>query len=193
MVRMRLQPLRSLASLAFAATLAACAADAEPGSSSDDILAKKPAVSKEVAELFDAVDESCSGNNNGWLRTYDVTTFKASEAMARLREEDKDAMGVACVSQHAYSKSRESGVAAFLDHIGGKGDEWSHETKSCLDDNLTSAQRDKLAALISDPENLGVFASTFADGDNSEGCAYYSFHVYRRDGVLLEFTFNYTD
>lgn len=156
-------------------------------------MAKKPAVSKEISELFDAVDESCSGNNNGWLRTFDVATFKASEALARLREEDKDAMGVACVSQHSYSTSRETGVRAFTDHVSGEGGEWSHETKSCLEENLSDAQRSKLLEIVSDPENLGVFSSVFADGDNSEGCAYYNFHVYRRDGTLLEFTFNYTD
>lgn len=29
--------------------------------------------------------------------------------------------------------------------------------------------------------------------ENAEGCAYFTFHVYRADGVLVKLTFNHTD
>jgi len=176
--------------------VAACA-----GSEQDDVgsaegasskAAAKPAAAltqNEIEDLFAAVDDNCAGNNNGVLSKFDVSKFDAKAAMAKLKEEDKDAMGSDCRSQHELSKSRESGVKLFAEHVNDK----NGDTKSCLKQYLTAGQRRQLNEFVGDPKNVGVFASVYSGGDNPEGCTYYNFHIYRADGTLMELTFNYTD
>jgi hypothetical protein len=154
--------------------LAACSGSEAPVASADDDL-KTPATAKQIEELFRAVDDNCAANGtgNGGVSKFDVAKFSAAAAIERMRAEDKDA----------------SGVKLFEDHINDKNE----DTKSCLKENLTAAQRTRLKQVVSDAANVGVFASVYSGGDNPEGCSYYNFHVYRRDGTLLELTFNFTD
>jgi hypothetical protein len=151
----------------------------------DDDISRQKAVSKEEAQsLFEAVDDECAGNDNGRFKSFDPAAFDASAAMAKLREPDTD-----CTGQRDYSTSRESAVKLFEKHIS----DGSYDAKSCIDENLGAAKRKRLLKLVSDPSNLGVFASVYGGGDNPEACSYWNFHVYRADGVLVEFTFNETD
>src|SRR5262245_14303776 len=122
-------------------SLGACDADNESSQAeqSDDAIRSQP-TPQQVEEVFRAVDDNCAGNSNGGLSRFDPAGFKAAEAMKKLRDEDKDAMGVDCRGQRSYSDSRESGVKLFLDHINDAAD----DTKSCLKENLTTQQRSLL-------------------------------------------------
>jgi hypothetical protein len=165
----------------------ACGGSDETASAEDDIRGQPSA--EELQALFRAVDDNCAGNSNGYMTRYNVATFKASEAMAEIKNDDKDAMGVDCSDQRSYSSSREDGAKMFLDHINDPLD----STKSCLKENLTASQRARLKQVVTDRQNVAVFSSIYSGGDNPEGCSYYNFRIYRRDGTLLELVFNYTD
>jgi hypothetical protein len=173
--------------VALCLSLAACSSSSSVGSGVDDVKSEPSA--QEIEALFRAVDDNCAGNDNGRLTKFDVAKFSATDAMAKLRAQDKDAMGQDCTGQRSLSTSRESGVKLFQDHISDK----NSDTKSCLKQNLKPEQRARLNQIVSDPKNVGVFASTFGGGDNPEACDYFNFHIYRHDGTLIELTFNFTD
>jgi hypothetical protein len=174
----------------LAATLMACAAESTPSRAEDDATSRAIDAA-EAEKLFDAVDENCAGNDNGNFRRFDPKTFDAAKIMAEVKNDDRDAMGVGCFGDHAYSTSKASAVEMFDKHLA----ENEFDDRTCLEENLTKEQNKRLRQMIADPTNLGVFASVYdGHGDgNSEGCAYYTFHVYRHDGVHVKLTFNHTD
>jgi hypothetical protein len=177
--------------LAAASLLMACAADSAPVSESEDEVRTRKIDAAEAQALFDAVDNNCAGNDNGHFRRFDARAFDASSIMAKVRDDDRDAMGVGCSGDHGYSMSKESAVEMFTKHLDAN--EWDDTT--CIKEHLSTAQIGRLRKLVADPTNLGVFASVYdGHGDgNSEACAYYTFHVYRADGVQVTLTFNHTD
>ena len=185
-------PTRVCLAVALALSLAACAGATEATPSDENVtedeLRAQP-TPQQVKELFSAIDDNCAGNSNGRLTTFNVARFKAADAARRLRDEDRDASGVDCRDQRKVSTSRESAVKLFRAHVKDA----NFETKTCLKDTLSSAQRTRLDKFVSDPTNIAVFSSVYTDGDNSEACLYFNFHVYRKDGTLMELTFNYTD
>jgi hypothetical protein len=177
--------------VAAASLLLACAGDStSEGSQEDDIRARKVDAA-EAEALFDKVDDNCAGNDNGSFRRFTVSEFDPSKVMDEVKNDDRDAMGVGCFGDHAYSKSRASGVAMFNEFLAAN--EW--DDRSCLEENMSAKEISRLEQMVADPTNLGVFASVY-DGHgegNSEACAFYTFHVYRADGSHVELTFNHTD
>jgi hypothetical protein len=177
--------------LATASVLMACAADEANEASSEDDIRTKKIDAAEAEALFDKVDENCAGNDNGGFSRFDVRTFDAAKVMEEVQKEDKDAMGVGCHGDHAYSKSRASAVALFNEHLNAN----EFDDRSCLEEHMSSKEIARLKQMVADPTNLGVFASVYdGHGDgNSEACAFYIFHVYRADGTHVELQFNHTD
>jgi hypothetical protein len=136
-----------------------------------------------VKEVFEAIENHCAANGSGYLRRY--TNFNAVEAMAALRAEEDES----CLDQRVYSRSKDEGIAMFLNHI--KTSDWDSE---CLEEHLSRHQRAELVKIITDKRNKGVLASLFReDGNNPEACSYWSFVIYRHDGVVVQFHFNHTD
>jgi hypothetical protein len=174
---------------ALASVLTAACASSPGGVGTGDDDVKSAPTRAEAEQLFSLVDDNCAGNNNGWTRNFSTKEFRAEQALNEMRDEDKDASGVDCSDQHDYSTSRESGVEMFRAFINDE----TEDARACLAEHLTPAQRTRLDRLVSDPTNLGVFASIYSGGDNPEGCSYYTFRVYRADGLFVEMTFNYTD
>jgi hypothetical protein len=141
---------------------------------------------KELSDLFRAVNE-CSGNDVSGVLKFDVATFDAAKVMVDLRKVDAEARCGG--TQRTYSTSRESAVTLFRDFVAK-----DEQTQPCFADSLTEAQRAELDAIVSNPDNLGVFASVFDPaGDNLEACAYATFQIYRGDGQLVDVKFNFTD
>jgi hypothetical protein len=95
----------------------------------------------------------------------------ADKVLGKLKSDDKDAMGTDCSKERAYSTSREDAVKMFRDHVSDKNE----DTKSCLESNLTPEERNALDEIVSDPTNVGVFASIHSGGDDPEACEYYDF------------------
>ena len=171
--------------------LMACAADPGTPEASDEELRARPVNAQEAEQLFDLVDDNCAGNDNGNFRRFEVATFNAGEVMSKVKDDDRDAMGVGCFGDHAYSNSKANAIEMFNKHLADN--EWDDRT--CLEEHLSRQQITRLKAMVADPSNLGVFASVY-DGHgegNSEACAFYTFHVYRADGVHVKLTFNHTD
>jgi hypothetical protein len=161
------------------------------GSSTDAPEVKATKVAQDVDALATKIDDNCAANGTGegGAFLFDPAKFDAAETMRAIKAEDKDKSGVDCSDQRTYSTSREDGVKLFREHLADK----TEDTGTCLAENLSAEERKKLDALVSDPTNLGVFANVFAGGDNPEGCSYYEFKVFRKDGTRLDLVFNYTD
>ena len=188
-MRAHLKALATLFSAAF--LLMACAADSTNEASAEDDIKTRKIDKVEAEALFDKVDDNCAGNDNGHFTTFDVRAFDAAKVMEEIQNDDKDAMGVGCHGDHAYSRSRTSAVALFNEFVNAN--EWDDRT--CLEENLSTKEMTRLKQMVADPTNLGVFASVYdGHGDgNSEACAFFTFHVYRADGSLVKLTFNHTD
>jgi hypothetical protein len=60
-------------------------------------------------------------------------------------------------------------------------------------ENLTPAQLSLLHKVVADSKNVAVLSSIYSGGDSPEGCDYYNFRIFRRDGWLMELELNYTD
>ena len=176
---------------ATASLLMACAADSTNDASSEEDIRARKVDAAEAEALHDKVDSNCAGNDNGSFGRFDVRAFDAAKIMEELQNDDKDAMGVGCHGDHAYSKSRASAVEMFNKHL--EENEW--DDRSCLEEHLSSKEISRLKQMVADPTNLGVFATVYdGHGDgNSEACAFYEFHVYRADGTRVNITFNHTD
>ncbi len=189
-MRAQLNPIGLLSVLASIAI--ACGSGEGGGSEpSEEELRSRPVSAQEAEQLFRAVDDNCAGNDNGIFTSFDPASFDAAAIMAEVKNDDRDAMGVGCFGDHAYSTSRQSAVDMWNEHL--RANEWDDRT--CLEENLSRSQITRLKAMVADPTNLGVFASIY-DGHgegNSEGCAFYTFHVYRKDGKRVTLTFNHTD
>jgi hypothetical protein len=177
--------------VATASLLLACTADSTNEASSEDDIKTRKIDAAEAEALFDKVDGNCAGNDNGGFGRFDVRAFDAAKISSEMQNDDKDAMGVGCHGDHAYSKSRASAVAMFNELLSQN--EWDDRT--CLEENLSTKEITRLKQLVADPTNLGVFASVYdGHGDgNSEACAFYTFDIYRADGVNVKLTFNHTD
>jgi hypothetical protein len=143
----------------------------------------------DIKALFDKIDDNCAGNDNGFLTRFDTRKFNPEAIMSEWKAGDKDKMGSDCSQERGYSTSREDGIAKLKEHLADKNE----DTRECIATNLTPAERKKLDEIVADPTNLGVFANIHTGGDNPEACTYYEFKVFRKDGVLLELVFNFTD
>jgi hypothetical protein len=142
----------------------------------------------DLTALFNKVD-NCGGNDNGSISTFNVDTFDAAAAMAKLRARDTENRGAGCSEGRTYSRSRAEGAGLFKEFLASDDD-----ADQCLSDGLTRTEFRQLLKVISDPTNLAVLASMYGgSNDNAEACTYYNFVIYRADGVRLAFTFNYTD
>ncbi len=138
-----------------------------------------------LQELHTVIDSNCGGNDNGSISTYDVKKFNATAVLNSLKKADKRK---GCGSDRVYSTSREDAVRRFKREI-------QHQAiKECLGEYVSKADYREFVALFENPQNLAVFAGNISeDSKNPEGCSYYQYLVYRKDGVRVEFVFDYTD
>src|SRR5262245_57176157 len=102
-----------LASVVIACGGSSSAAD-EP---SEEELRSRPVSAQEAEQLFDKVDNNCAGNDNGNFSRFDARAFDAAAEMAKIKDDDRDAMGVGCFGDHAYSNSKPSAIAMFDKHL----------------------------------------------------------------------------
>lgn len=124
--------------------------------------------------LVDAVGD-CVHNGSTNIGKFDTKKFSASAVMAKMRQDDSES---SCKDDIYYSSSREDGAKSLVEQLN-----------QC--DSLSAVQYDQLLEIINDPTNLAVFASEY-QGDDSESCSYYQYEVYRADGTVLGFYFDFT-
>lgn len=128
--------------------------------------------------------DQCGYNDASRVGTFELGEFDAESFMAEIHALDGE-----CEEGRIYSRSQANGIELFLRHI-----EEDEMTRECMNEQVSSYDADRARTIISDPENLGVFASVFPEGGiDAEYCMYYHFYVFRPDGSLLRWTFNYTD
>ena len=141
---------------------------------------------KDLAAIVEKLDSECSGNDNGYVGSFDPSTYSASKVMRKLKADQNGEDG-SCRS--TFSSSAAEGIAALNEVLFGRNGE-----SSCVDSALTASEQRKLKAMIEDPTNLGVFSKEW-DGDSgdSEYCMYANYDIYRADGTLVSIVFNHTD
>lgn len=138
-----------------------------------------------LQRLFDAVDR-CGGNASGSISTYEVNRFDADNALKTLKAQDSRR---GCLQDHAYSTSRQDAVKRMQHTL-------TKETivRECIEDNVSKAHQRELQVLMTNPNNLGVFASVPSkEMTNPEGCTYFSYALYMPEGVRIQFIFDFTD
>ena len=141
---------------------------------------------KDLAAIVDKLDSECSGNDNGYVGSFDASTFSASKVMRKLKADQKNDAD-SCRSN--FSTTKAEGIAALNEVLFGRNGE-----SDCVNSALTAGEQRKLKAMIEDPTNLGVFSKEW-DGDSgdSEYCTYANYDIYRADGTLVSIVFNHTD
>ena len=172
-----------LAAVSFTVVGCAASTEAVDPARTDDVTAKPTAA--EDTTLLRALN-ACTANGAAGARTFDRATFDAGKVLSGLRAEDARHD---CAGQRIYSTSRASAVSLFKTFATT-----DDQAPECFAATLTAAQRARLDAIVSDPDNVGVFASVFdSAGEDAESCAFFNFDVYRRDGQVFELRFDYRD
>jgi hypothetical protein len=175
-------------SLSLSLGLLACGGEEEsaPASGVDDIKqAKDPNAT--VKKLVDRAN--CAAANGGHDTTvFTVASFDASKALAEMKAADRER---GCPGR-TYSNSKESAAKAFTDWLESQKDPIDEQ---CAEDEKPKELRPKLAELARDPKNVAVFSSLHDEKqkDDPVSCFYFRFWVYRADGTLANFDFDWSD
>jgi hypothetical protein len=140
------------------------------------------------------VDQLNAGVGNGGhtLGTYDPAHFSASKAKQDLVASDERR---GCPGR-ARSVSQATGIAAVDTFLTDQAPFVLAAENEELDEGLNAAWLDQLMRdIVSDEENLGVFSSVYdLDGeDDPVHCAYWTFDVYRKNGTVIRFDFDWGD
>jgi len=182
--------MRALIPTLFTLALVGCASDppapSGPGATEDDYTSGRIDAVK-IAER----SECAAGNGGSSVETFVPASFDPAAVMSALKASNRDR---GC-GKHKTSTSKEDGVAMFKTFLTEQAETLQ---ASCEDEAAPDAVK-KLNAdmlkLVEDPTNLGVF-STFpvADsGDDPVSCFFFRFDVYRADGKLVSFDFDWGD
>ncbi len=173
--------------LATVTTLLVACGSSDGGSTGegDVVRAKRPDAA--VTELVSRA-ECAEGNGVHAVGTYDVAKFDPAAVMTafRARDREKDCAG------RVYSTSRESGAAQFAEFLSEQAELFDD---SCYDDKNPAELREKLRAFTADPANKAVFTSVHDNekDDDPVHCAYVRAEVYRADGTVAKFDFDWSD
>lgn len=159
-------------------------------------LVMTPSVFAQVSWVnwFVAVDVAriqYAGHNDGHhIGTFNPKKFKAQTAIKDMEKIDSERE----CSLRVYSHTTDEVVAVFDKFVEsekpfGEFDEDIHDFM----DNPES-HKNLTREMLLDSENLAVYSSIMdINEENSEGCFYFNFFIYRKDGTVVRLAFNYTD
>jgi hypothetical protein len=168
--------------------LAACSSAPTPSTGEDDI---KGRPDPNVKKLLDRAN-CAAGNSVHETVRFNPARFDAAAALADMKKGDRER---GCPGRE-YSQSRAEGVKAFTATFLKEARQAFIDQCQSADENINAAQLERdLRDLVSDPANLGVFSSLHDDRqkDDPVHCAIFRFHVYRADGTLAKFDFDWSD
>lgn len=181
--------MRTLIATSFLLAVAGCSTDPAPPpeASGEDHLEAAPLDVVSIAERSECV----AGNGGSSVEAFVPASFDAAAVMADLKASNRDR---GC-GGHATSTSREDGVAIFKAFLAEQADTFQ---SNCEDDAVPDALtrlNEEMIALVEDPTNLGVFSTVPATDSNDDpvSCYYFRFDVYRADGALVSFDFDWGD
>lgn len=142
-----------------------------------------------LASTLERVDYATHNGNGHGVGAYLRGDFEEGAVLAYLRADDEDR---ACTDR-VYAVDTEALLAGYDTMVAhwAPFEEAEYEDEPATPDEHAAAVR----ALIAAPETDRVVASLFdAEGDDdSEACAYFHILVYRTDGLVLSFDFDFTD
>jgi hypothetical protein len=167
--------------------LVACSSGPSGSATNEDDLR----VDSKVARLVDRA-QCAQGNSVHETLRFRPATFDPAAALAEMKRDDRER---GCPGR-VYSTSKESGAKAFETFLMTDQAEGFDDQCSSSDEGIDApALRRELAALANDPANKGVFSSLHDDtkSDDPVHCALFRFHVYRADGTLAKFDFDWSD
>ena len=142
----------------------------------------------DVREIWQVVNDNCAGNGGGRTAVFDPRELDLQQEMLDLRASDRGCLAPGRHPGRRYSRSRPHGVRIFKEFL-----RTDYYAKDCVPRALGGSLEPLLRILDDTDATLAVLASVYDDHPDSEGCSYYRFNVYRADGVMVQFEFNYTD
>jgi hypothetical protein len=147
-------------------------------------------VDAKVARLVDRA-QCAQGNSVHETLGLRPAAFDPAAALAEMKRDDREQ---GCPGR-VYSTSKESGAKAFETFLTEQAELFDDQCSSSDDAIDSPALRRDLAALANDPANTGVFSSLHdkTQNDDPVHCAIFRFHVYRADGTLAKFDFDWSD
>lgn len=134
--------------------------------------------------------ESMAANGGHSFGTYDPDSFSARAAKDDMIARDRDR---GCEGR-IWSKSRQEAVQTFEEFI--TSEDWAIGAEDMEDYSLERLQQ-AARELFADPDNLGVFSSIFdpagVDTEHPWACWYWRFYIYRKNGTVIHFDFDWGD
>jgi hypothetical protein len=179
-----LPPLLVLALLA----LVACSSSSESSTSEDDI--RRAGLDPKVKKLVDKAN-CAAGNSVHETVRFTPSRFDAAKALDEIKAADRER---GCPGRD-YSSSKADGVSQFNAFLTRENVAFTDQCTS-VEDNLDgSALVTELRQLADDPANLGVYSSLHDRNKNDDPvhCYIFRFYVYRANGTLAKFDFDWSD
>ena len=134
----------------------------------------------------------CSGNDANGIDEFDATRPLPLDVVMTTLHKQNNAKG--CKRRY-YNINKKQSAKLFKRMVRGKFGPYSEDTQRCWKSEMKLSLRMDVLRIIEDPKNIAVIADLFDpkySDENEEACAYFHFYVYRPDGTLLTFVFNYT-
>ncbi len=180
--------MRALIPTLFAIAIVGCAADPTPGQDSGEANLTETAID---AANIAARSECAAGNGGSSVERFAPASFDPAAIMANLRSSNRERE----CGAHVTSTSREDGVAIFKAFLAEQTDTFQANCEDDADPAAVAKLSDDMLKLVEDPTNLGVFSTVPApdSDDDPVHCYYFRFDVYRADGTLVSFDFDWSD
>ena len=138
-----------------------------------------------------ALTDSCAGNDNGNVDKVDIQKFSVNATLRKIKTDDKDR---GC-QERIYSTDKAKSIRIVKSYLLGKFDKFAEYSADCIKSELSKNDLKKLLRLVEDRTNIAVVVNAFDDKAseaNSEACAYYHFHIVRKNGNVVRIVFDHT-
>lgn len=181
--------MRILLPLLGALVLVACSSGASDSGTSDEEI-RRAGLDPKVKKLVDRA--SCAAGNGAHATVrFTRSTFDAARSLDEIKQADAQR---GCPGR-VYSTSKASGAAAFREFLSEEAELFHDQCESSDDTIDTQKLSMDLNDLAGDAANVAVYSSIHDRDQNDDPvhCAYYRFHVYRADGTLAKFDFDWSD
>jgi hypothetical protein len=142
-------------------------------------------------EKIVSLTDSCAGNDVGRVDQVDRETFSQRDEFRKIRERNKKRD----CRHRIYSTDKVEAVRLTKSYLLGKLDHFAESSAQCLRSEMSKGEYKQLLRLVEDPSNISIIVDAFdhdARGANSESCAYYHFHILRKNGNLVRIIFDQT-
>jgi len=144
----------------------------------------------------------CSSNGLNRIGRFDPKNFNYAKAVEFIREQDaKVNVGSKdCAQNRVYSSETDGAVARLEDllnlQIAEPMENYNEPNQICFEDENITKYIPDFIEFAKSFDNKSVISSSFVvqDGDfeHGERCAYWDFYFFRKDGLLIKWSFDHS-